>query len=130
MNPIHTFPSDLGPHYPPSSNLPSRVPPPLVSNPPTSGFFEGTTLPPPNLGGEPQSSTRFGTPSNHTANPPSGKSTRPAKKYKGVKARSKRISLTFGENLQMGDVLDTTDRVLVGWVRGRSYMTARLLQWI
>jgi len=82
------------------------------------------------LGREPQSSTRFGTPSNHVANPPSGKSARLAKKYKRVKAGSRKISLTFGEDLQMGDVLNTTDRVLVGQVRGRSYTTTLLLQWI
>lgn len=54
----------------------------------------------------------------------------PNKKYKGIKVGSKKISLTFGDDLQMGDVLDTADRVLVGWVRGRSYTVAHLGQCI
>ncbi len=31
------------------------------------------------------------------------------------------ISLTFGEYLQMGDVLDIADIILVGWVQAHSY---------
>lgn len=53
-----------------------------------------------------------------------------SKKYKGIKAGSKKISLTFGHDLQMGDALHMANRVLVGQVQGRTYTATRLRQWI
>lgn len=58
-----------------------------------------------------------------------------SKKYKGIKAGSKKISFSattfiFGHDLQMGDALDIANRVLVGQVQGRTYTATRHRQWI
>lgn len=38
----------------------------------------------------------------------------------------KDINLSLGEDLTMGEVVDMTNRVLVGCVRGQNYSTERL----
>lgn len=48
------------------------------------------------------------------------------KKLKCVKASGKNLELYFGVGVQMGEVVDTTNKVLVGRVRGRAYSVARL----
>lgn len=37
---------------------------------------------------------------------------------------------TFGDEIQMGDVMNTSDRVLQVCVRGRAYSATQLKQWV
>ncbi len=48
------------------------------------------------------------------------------RKLKCVNATSKGLLLKFGEGVTMGEVVDTTNRVLVGRVRGHAYSVERL----
>ena len=39
-------------------------------------------------------------------------------------------TITFGEDISIGEVVDKANTVLVGHVRGRAYLAARLISWV
>lgn len=43
---------------------------------------------------------------------------------------SKYLTITFGKDIPMGEVVDRSNRVLVGHVRGRAYSATRLTNWV
>lgn len=89
--PFPSNPPELGPHFPLTSNHSTTVPTPLVTKPSTSGFFEGTSLSPPDFGEAPRASTGLGIASEPSVNPPFGKLAKTIKKFKGFKARRRKI---------------------------------------
>lgn len=52
------------------------------------------------------------------------------RKVKCVKKSSKDLTITFGEDIPMGEVVDKANRVLVGHVQGRAYSATRLTNWV
>lgn len=52
------------------------------------------------------------------------------RKVKCVKKSAKDLTITFGEDIPMGEVVDKANIVLVGHVRGRAYSATRLSNWV
>lgn len=47
-----------------------------------------------------------------------------------MKASAKDFTLKFGEGLNMGEVVNTVGKVLVGRVKGRAYTAEHLNRWV
>lgn len=47
-----------------------------------------------------------------------------------MKASTKDFTLKFGEGLNMGEVVNTAGKVLVGRVKGRAYIVEHLNRWV
>ena len=101
---------------------------PPISNPPTSGCFAKSSPPHSGLTRD----SHFGSQTVPTlsllSRPPPGWPGWLTKRFKGVKASSKKISLTFGDEIHMGDVIDTSECVLVGQVIGMEYSATWMRQ--
>lgn len=55
---------------------------------------------------------------------------RPEKRQKCVKSRSQDVVISLEEDIQWGEAMDNTERVLVGRVSGRNYTVVQLKQWV